>query len=149
MKIYTSYFANVKKLEAAGVIPISISCYPPRWFPAGYPRMKELAPTGAMLKMTQEEYDFKFDQILDKLCPSNILEKLAGISKQNGGADVAILCFEKPTDFCHRHVVAKWLNQHPALSDQGSVGQIVEFGQNDTSKLKLPQNILFANISDD
>ena len=25
--------------------------------------------------------------------------------------DIALLCFEKPSDFCHRHLVASWLNE--------------------------------------
>jgi hypothetical protein len=27
-----------------------------------------------------------------------------------GGPDVAICCFEKPPSFCHRQIVAHWLN---------------------------------------
>lgn len=26
--------------------------------------------------------------------------------------DIALICYEKPSDFCHRHLVAKWLNEH-------------------------------------
>ena len=28
-----------------------------------------------------------------------------------GGHDVILLCFEKPGEFCHRHLVVQWLNQ--------------------------------------
>ena len=26
--------------------------------------------------------------------------------------DIALCCYEKPTDFCHRHLVAEWLNNN-------------------------------------
>ena len=34
------------------------------------------------------------------------LEKLAG-----GREEIALVCYEKPGDFCHRHIVADWLDQ--------------------------------------
>lgn len=27
-----------------------------------------------------------------------------------GENDIALICYEKPSDFCHRHLVAEWLN---------------------------------------
>ena len=27
----------------------------------------------------------------------------------SGGSNVALVCYEKPSDFCHRHLVAGWL----------------------------------------
>lgn len=29
-----------------------------------------------------------------------------------GENDIALICYEKPSDFCHRHLVAGWLNQN-------------------------------------
>lgn len=26
--------------------------------------------------------------------------------------DICLVCYEKPCDFCHRHLVADWLNEH-------------------------------------
>jgi uncharacterized protein (DUF488 family) len=26
--------------------------------------------------------------------------------------DIALICYEKPSDFCHRHLVSKWLNEN-------------------------------------
>ena len=25
---------------------------------------------------------------------------------------IALVCYEKPSDFCHRHLVAKWINEN-------------------------------------
>ena len=30
----------------------------------------------------------------------------------NKDIDIALLCYEKPDDFCHRHLVADWLNKN-------------------------------------
>lgn len=48
MKLYTSYFAQVKKLKEAGVVPVSISLKSPFWFKGE--QVKELAPTPKILK---------------------------------------------------------------------------------------------------
>lgn len=32
MKIYTSYFANSKKLRKEGIVVIGIALYPPKWY---------------------------------------------------------------------------------------------------------------------
>lgn len=29
-----------------------------------------------------------------------------------GENDIALICYEKPSDFCHRHLVAEWLNKN-------------------------------------
>ena len=47
MKVYTSYFANSKKLAAAGIKVIGVALYPPRWF-YGF-SMKNVAPTPSIL----------------------------------------------------------------------------------------------------
>ncbi len=39
-------------------------------------------------------------------------EKLAG-----GDLDkVILLCYEKPAAFCHRHLVADWINKHKGIN---------------------------------
>lgn len=30
----------------------------------------------------------------------------------DGENDIALICYEKPSDFCHRHLVSEWLNQN-------------------------------------
>lgn len=26
--------------------------------------------------------------------------------------DIAVICYKKPSDFCHRHLVVDWLNEN-------------------------------------
>lgn len=108
-RIYTSYWGNIKKLRAAGIVPIGISVSPPKWALANTIHVKKLAPTYNMLKLQRAEYTPKFHNILAKLDANSIKQELLEIGE---GADVAILCYEKPADFCHRHLVATWLNEN-------------------------------------
>ncbi len=42
-----------------------------------------------------------FDQVLSHLDPQTVLQEL--------GDDPILLCYEKGQEFCHRHIVAEWL----------------------------------------
>ena len=48
------------------------------------------------------------------LKPLTVESVLADIANLSGGEldKVILLCYEKPTDFCHRHLVADWINKH-------------------------------------
>jgi hypothetical protein len=96
--MFTSYFANVKKLPP-DLVPVSIA----RGSPRGFTGRKELqlAPAWAMLKMQKPEYDAHFAEILAKLDPAEIYQTL--------GENAVLLCWEKPADACHRRIVAEWL----------------------------------------
>ena len=52
-------------------------------------------------------------KVLDKLNTANVvidLYELAGIDGTEG-KDICLICYEKPEDFCHRHLVADWLSK--------------------------------------
>lgn len=119
MKIYTSYFANGKKLHNAGVLMIGIALYAPRWFTG--PSLKMVSPSNDILhnSKSQEDYEKRFkSEILANRDPNVFLSNIESLAK---GKDVALCCYEKPGDFCHRHLVAKWMNEKLGL-------QIEEFG---------------------
>jgi hypothetical protein len=55
------------------------------------------------------------DQILYELhlqLPVEILAKLQTPVWDSRDYHIALLCYEKPSDFCHRHLVAEWLREH-------------------------------------
>lgn len=109
MKIYTSYFANAKALKAAGVTIIGIALYPPRWYKGA--SIKYVAPTYSILKHTKtdEEYTERYKkEILGSLNDEQFLSDIKAIAGSN---DVALCCYEKPTDFCHRQLLADYLNE--------------------------------------
>jgi uncharacterized protein (DUF488 family) len=107
MKIYTSYFAKVGRLNKERIVPISIARFTPKW--VSCLNIIDLAPRADMLKMDDATYTREFEKILSRLNPGTILQKIKAAS---GGNDCALLCYEKPEDFCHRHIVAKWLSDN-------------------------------------
>lgn len=107
MKIYTSYFANLKKIPS-GIIPVSIALFKPKWY-NGF-EFKKLAPSYATFKTENlNEYTKLYKMCLSRLDPYEIQAELKNLSL---GKDVALLCYEKPEDFCHRFLVAEWLSKN-------------------------------------
>lgn len=108
MKIYTSYYGNLKKLHSANIVPISISLYNPKWFKGM--SLSMLAPLKSMLhgELTEEQYTKKYLRLLDTV---NFKDVLKFIKANSRGNDVALLCYEKPNDFCHRHLLADFMNK--------------------------------------
>lgn len=129
MKIYTSYFANLKNLEKEDVFPIGICCYPPKWFNG--PNLAAIAPTQDILekcKSSHAEYEKRYRaEVLSIFKDINIL--INRIYYISGGKDVALCCYEKPSDFCHRHIVAKWLEEQAGI-------EVKEFEKTEEMKME-------------
>ena len=108
MKIYTGYYANIKTYKEKGIFPVAISLGVPPWI-QGLPNMRSLNPLKNMIKMEREEFTPLYNAILKGLDCKELVAKLEILS---GGKDVVLLCFEKPTDFCHRQLVATWMTEN-------------------------------------
>ena len=57
MKIYTSYFGNLKNLKKNHIIPIGVCRFPPKWFDG--PNLISIAPSKDILftcKNNHQEY---------------------------------------------------------------------------------------------
>ena len=106
MKIYTGYFGNMKAYRGMTCVAISLSV--PKWLTFQIPNCRELNPKPYMLHMDQTQYTEAYNRILDNLSSQDIVDFLDRVS---GGKDVVLLCYEKPQDFCHRQLVAAWLNK--------------------------------------
>ena len=55
-----------------------------------------------------------YDKVLNKLNPSEVvfdLDRLADKDNTYYSYNICLLCYEKPSDFCHRHLVAEWLRK--------------------------------------
>ena len=111
--IYTTYFAKLKKLPE-NIIPIAICAKPPNGYTGQIYRA--LAPKYdffAKYKITRDTEEFTenyIGQVLNQLNPVKVVTELyyqLGLAPNT--CDIALVCFEKSTDFCHRHLVAKWL----------------------------------------
>lgn len=118
--IYTSYFAKTKCLVEAGIYPIGITQFPPRFFEE-YPNIQGVAPTKSILFEYKANSDINrytqryTEEVLVTLNPQAFVDYLFDLS---GGKDVALLCYEKPSDFCHRLLLADFLNQALGINIQ-------------------------------
>lgn len=136
--LYTSYFANISKLPPL-TIPISIALKPlANWTGQQYTKV---SPTHEILWAWKNGHDETLyrqaykQNVLAKLNASNVVTDLESLffntletwNMENLGNQmkqqnlhiwdsrfyhVALLCYEKPEDFCHRHLVAQWLTEN-------------------------------------
>ena len=97
----TSYFANYK-----GENGVSIAGKCPDWYKGR--QYKKLAPKYDWWKkwhdenLSEEWYTQKYyETVLSKLDAKEVYEEL--------GSDVVLLCWERSEKFCHRHLIAEWL----------------------------------------
>lgn len=110
MEIYTSYYGNIRKLRSNSIIPVGISLGIPKWF-TGH-NLRYLAPTYKILQLaTQEEYIPAYIKLLESMDMERFRFDLTVISEIEGVKDIALLCYEKPGDFCHRRIFADWMKE--------------------------------------
>ena len=115
--IYTSYFAKINKLPD-NVVPISICAKAPNWY-TGL-QYKKLAPKYDFFMEWKRTHDNDYyikcfnEQVLSQL---NVIDVIYDFSKLSynfniGEKEICLMCYEKPSDFCHRHLVADWFNKN-------------------------------------
>ncbi|MBO8460144.1 MAG: DUF488 family protein [Bacteroidetes bacterium] len=133
MKIYTSYFGNSRKLHESGIGIICVAIGRPKFVDA--PQMMNVAPTRYMLSnsCSHEEYLRLYDCILASQDAHQVVEQIKRLSN---GKDVALCCYEKPGDFCHRHILAKWITEKTGI-------EVKEFGVIERKEPDVVQASLF------
>ncbi len=94
----SNFFKNGRHPKA-----VAISRGVPKWYKGR--RYLKLAPSWELIRIKNPK---KFTQlyhkhILNHLDPEVIYKEL--------GQDAILLCWEKPGEFCHRRVVARWLEE--------------------------------------
>ena len=124
--IYTTYFAKLNKLPE-NIIPISICGKAPDWYKGL--QYKKLAPKYDFFMKWKENHDNNYyikcfqEQVLNKLNVRKVLEELDDMLVTQTLDDdyigdpmlvpkMALVCYEKSGDFCHRHLVADWFNKN-------------------------------------
>ena len=85
---------------------IAICVYPPTGWTG--PRFLKLEPSRDLFfsikqgRITRDEYIQRYREQLNKLDAKEVYEILK---------DKVLLCWEKPGEFCHRRLVAKWIQE--------------------------------------
>jgi len=106
MRLYTSYYAIASSHKKA----VSIAAKAPKWYTGK--EYTKLAPRYAVLKSYKEDpdkaaYTKNFNKYLSTFFIEKVLAELG-----NGSI---LLCYEKAGDFCHRHIVAKWIEKKSGI----------------------------------
>ena len=120
--IYTGYFAIIRKLPE-NVIPISIARWQPKWLKDNpIPVISNLAPSAELLNQyhnlnNEEVYTKKYLSEINKYSENDILQMINTAAntdhiETDPKQHVMLCCYEKASDFCHRHLLAKYLNEH-------------------------------------
>jgi uncharacterized protein YeaO (DUF488 family) len=114
MTIGTGYFSKAKSYAKDGWTLISIALKDAWFLPSDLKitSLKELAPTPEILKLKDnpEEYEKRFRaEVLSKIDWYALYSKLCMIARAENKEKVVFLCYESPEKFCHRHIVAKWI----------------------------------------
>lgn len=110
--IFTSYFAKIKSLPDK-FVPISIALKTPEGI--NIEKYKKLMPSYDILNnyrinKNKTEYVRRYNhEILENLNPHEVVKDLLGIT---GGKTIVLICYEAPDSFCHRHLVADWLEEN-------------------------------------
>lgn len=133
--IYTTYFAKLRKLPE-NVMPIAICAKVPEWYKGA--QYSKLAPDYRMLIQwkcdhNDDGYIDRFNKtVLDKLdiirtthelhmlLPDHIKRKMRASVWNEPNWHIALVCYEKPEDFCHRHLVSQWLKRHGYACEEWS-----------------------------
>ena len=116
MDVWTGYYAQMKKYVKADLVPVSIAYLTPVWYTGE--TCFELAPDRKLLKgykageISQEEYTKQYNAFLKTVNWGEAIEKLYTISDKHSCKDLVLCCYEKPDDFCHRHLLAEYLTKH-------------------------------------
>ena len=108
--MFTSYCAR----HATHPKAVAISVAPPKWYIGRiYPILAppwELVVSIKNQSMTEAEYVVEYLKVIKArgATPYNIQADL--------GSDAILLCYESPEKFCHRHIVAWWIEYELGVS---------------------------------
>ena len=113
--IYTGYYGgltrivgDIAKVQVSNSAPVSVDIK----FEKAIPDWAFIVKPYKDGLITKEEYEQRYTLQLDKF-----RENILGVIKYFSGTDkdYILLCYEKPGDFCHRHILADYINK--ALGD--------------------------------
>ena len=120
--IYTGYYSKIKEYADLGLTLLSISRTKPE-FAKSCIDIPQLFPSDKILwdhkkgKIDEMEYTSKYLYQLNELGVDRIIKMI-----QIFGDNVVLLCWESPEKFCHRHILADYINKNSNIN-------VEEFGK--------------------
>ena len=113
--LYTSYFARLRRIDLTKFYDFSICASPPKFYcglnfimltPSRELVMAYKYQTG----MSEEQYEQEYRRsTLGHLCQGEIIDRIFNVIPPK--KTPVMLCYEKVGDFCHRHILARWLTE--------------------------------------
>lgn len=114
----TSYF-SCRLIDRRKMLLVQISNSVPKGFvpdsgfPEAIPDWRSIVAPYKDGNISEEEYTIRYVKLLEGRRPSidravRRLETMSALQKKTP----VLLCYEKPGDFCHRHILAKWLRKN-------------------------------------
>ena len=113
--IYTGYYSKIKEYADSGLTLLSISRTKPE-FVKSCIDIPQLFPSDKILwdhkkgKIDDMEYTSKYLDQLNELGIDRIIKMI-----QIFGDNVVLLCWESPEKFCHRHILADYINKNSGV----------------------------------
>jgi len=130
IKLYTSYFANLKNTDSEDYLHVSIARFPPDFFTC-YVESREnfrtasaFTPSADLLKRfkagecTEEQYKTEYiTQVYNFITVDkkmSVEDWVHAIDAEYGSKykGVIFYCFETPEKFCHRHLLSRFFEIH-------------------------------------
>lgn len=112
--IYTGYYSKTKHYQEKGIYTIGISGKVPDFYEGEH--WKDLAPRFSDFREWRKgnidnmEYVQRYKSWLNTLDISLLRERFENLIKEH--KNIILLCYEKPETFCHRHVLADWIEEN-------------------------------------
>jgi hypothetical protein len=107
--IYTSYYQNKLLRNRPDLLLVRVTWSLPRFGVKPTHHIPEFYPTVSILAMPPEQYRPAYSARLAKLDPQEIRAGFEAMQAENPGKHIVLLCFCKPGQFCHRHLLAEYL----------------------------------------
>lgn len=120
MRVFTSYFDNVGYLTEQGFACVGISRFPPEKFKDN--NLYIIAPSVELLakvkngEYTKEQYKYAYLSQIRMINVAEICKAIENVAIETGNDDVVLCCYEAPDLFCHRHILAEYLNSFNLFS---------------------------------
>lgn len=109
---YTSYFGKLKKIDRSKYNFVAITNSRPAFCDENIGDWCFLGPSKELLQgykagnISKEEYTQIYNQFL-----KDNWSKFKDVIERYKDENIVMLCYEKSTDFCHRHLLRKFLNE--------------------------------------
>ena len=108
--IYTSYFSNWRNFPEDSYV-IGVTRYPPEHIE----NWSQLAPSETLLRQYKNHqiddfmFSVKYKEWLESIVNKRTYQKLLK-ELQTQYKNIILCCYETKQEFCHRHILADWLD---------------------------------------